>query len=111
LTTRSRNGRRSSEKVYIVAGTIPGQKQNGTIGENEVLVPDAIFKAVLVGHGKQFSSIGFIIENKANKNTIPELAVPVSEIESRCGLTLFEALPSDIKDKVKSGFEAKDWGL
>jgi len=98
-------------KIYIVSGPIIGSGKNGTIGENEVAVPDAIFKAILVGGGKNFTSIAFIIKNAATTSTIKDFAVPVSEVEKQTGLTLFGALPDKISSKVKGEVDFSQWDL
>lgn len=89
--------------VSIAAGPIyyAGQKPL-RIGNNQVAVPDAFFKVLLVGYPKHPKAYGFIFENKAGSHPLSYYQLSVDEVEERTGMDFFSALPDDVENKIEA---------
>lgn len=91
------------ECVSIAAGPIyyAGQKPL-RIGNNQVAVPDAFFKVLLVGYPKHPKAYGFIFENKAGSHPLSYYQLSVDEVEERTGMDFFSALPDDVENRIEA---------
>lgn len=99
------------ERVYVVTGPIIGHNKYGTIGEGEVVVPDAFFKALLVFDGREYQSIGFVMENCKQTGNMQSCAMSVNELEERVGFDFFTALDNSIEEKIEGGYKLSVWNL
>lgn len=93
--------------VTVVTGPIIGKNINGTIGENRVVVPDALFKAVLADN----QAIAFIMYNRSRNENMQECAMSVNQLEKISGLDLFQELDDKVEEKIESTYSLKYWGL
>lgn len=98
-------------KVYVTCGPIVTDNTYGKIGANQVTVPDAFYKVLLVETGIGYQSIGFIMENKAGHKPLTTYVLSVDEVESRTGLDFFPALPDDMESGIESTFNLSVWNL
>ena len=97
--------------VWVVCGPIVGKNRYGTIGEREVVVPDAFFKAVLSPGKNGYQSIAFVMGNDAKRYFLDKCSMSVNELEKRTGFDFFPALPDDIEESVESQYCPADWGI
>ena len=97
--------------VWVVCGPIVGKNRYGTIGEREVVVPDAFFKAVLAPGRGGYQSIAFVMGNDAQRYYLDKCSMSVNELEKRTGFDFFPALPDDVEDAVESQYRPADWGI
>lgn len=95
--------------VYIAAGPIVGEAKNGTLGYNEVVIPDAFYKVLLVCIDGRYEGIGFYFENVAGHKPLPTYAMTIDEIETITGIDFFFALPDKIEDDVESKINQEIW--
>ena len=95
-------------EVYVVCGPVYYNREHETIGENEVVVPEAFFKVVLCLKGKS-KAIGVVVKNTAGKKKKDLYYNSVDEVERITGFDFFPALPDDIENKVESKANIKDW--
>ena len=98
-------------KVWVVTGPVVGGNVYGTIGAGKVVVPDALFKAMLAQVGGRWVSLGFIMSNNADVQTMKSSAVTVNEIERQTGQDLFDFLPDEIEEQVESQLDYKFWKI
>ena len=96
-------------KIYVTCGPIVTDNTYGKIGTNQVTVPDAFYKVLMVPTDNCYQSIGFIMENKAGHKPLSTYALSVDEVESRTGLDFFPALPDDIESKTESTYSLPVW--
>lgn len=99
--------------VYIITGPILGDNRYGKVGESDILVPDAFFKAILVPHKSSYLSIGFLLPNEpAPKGAkLKDYIVTVAELENLTGYVFFATLPIGAFYKVKEMLPLKELGL
>ena len=97
--------------VYVICGPIIGNNVYGTIGDNNVVVPDAFFKAILVVQGFHYHAIAFIMQNESVHHRIQEYALTVNDLEAICGLDLFPNIDDSIEEIIESDLYLKFWGL
>ncbi|MCQ2069110.1 MAG: DNA/RNA non-specific endonuclease [Bacteroidaceae bacterium] len=97
--------------IYVTCGPIVTDNKYGKIGTNQVTVPDAFYKIMLILTPNGYESIGFIMENKAGHKPLSTYAMTVDEVESRTGLDFFHTLPDDIEKKVESTYNPSVWNL
>lgn len=95
--------------IYVTCGPIITDNKYGTIGANQVTVPDAFYKVLLIFTDNGYESIGFIMENKAGHKALSTYALTVDEVESRTGLDFFPALPDDVESRVESTYNKLIW--
>lgn len=94
--------------VYIVCGPVFLNQEHETIGENQIVVPEAFFKVVLCLQGKP-KAIGFIIRNNEGIKKRDQFINTVDEVERITGFDFFPALPDDIEDEVESFADITQW--
>lgn len=97
--------------VYIVCGPIVGNNYYGTIGENNVVVPDAFYKAFLVVQDHRYHAIAFMMRNESKHHRIQEYAMTVNELEDIIGLDLFPNIDDSIEEMIESDLYFKFWNL
>lgn len=89
--------------VSIAAGPIYDKKQKPLrIGNNQVAVPKAFFKVLLVGYPKAPKAYAFVFANQAGSHPLSYYQLTVDEVESRTGMDFFSALPDDIENKIEA---------
>lgn len=93
--------------VTVVTGPLVGENINGTIGHNEVLVPDAFFKAVLAGE----QSIAFVMYNCSVNENMQKCAMSVDSLEALSGLDFFAELEDSLENRIEASYTLKYWGL
>lgn len=110
-------------RVYVVSGPIFFKKSDkGTIGRNQIPVPDAFFKVVLCLEGGEPKGIGFVCRNQeggapdagttsdGRKRTKKELYIhSIDEVERITGYDFFASLPDDVENEVESHAEYEEW--
>ena len=102
---------REYDHIYIVTGPIVGENRNGKVGESNIVVPDAFFKAVLIPYRTSYLSVGFQMDNtEETKGRLRDFTCSVEDIETVTGLTLFPFL-IDWSDSVKRQIPLKELGL
>lgn len=89
--------------VSIAAGPIYDKKQKPLrIGNNQVAVPKAFFKVLLVGYPKAPKAYAFVFANQAGSHPLSYYQLTVDEVESQIGMDFFSALPDDIENKIEA---------
>ena len=111
LEKNVRSWARKYGRVYIIAGPIFTTNQYGTLGADEVAIPDAFFKACVVPKGDGYSAIGFIMDNVSLSGNLGLYACTVDELESVTGLDLFCRLDDQIENEIEAVVTWGDWGL
>ena len=101
------------DHVYIITGPILGENRFGKVGESDILVPDAFYKALLVPYKGSYLSIGFLLPNEAAPKgaKLKDYTVTVAELESRTGLIFFASLPLGASFKIKEMMPLRELGL
>ena len=89
------------DHVYIITGPVIGENRHGKVGQSNILVPDAYYKALLVPYKGSFLSIGFYMPNEtAPKGAkLKDYAVTVAELESITGRIFFADIGPAFKIK------------
>ena len=98
-------------RVWVVSGPIIGDNKYGTIGPDNVVVPDAFFKVALVHDGSRYQSVAFIMQNDANRYYLEKCALSVDDLELLTGLDFYPALPDDVEDFAEGAYDPAVWGL
>lgn len=111
LENRVRNWAEMFGEVYIITGPIIGSAENGSIGVNQVTVPDAFFKAVLTREGESYQAVAFILENSSASQSYTNCCLSVNELEDIIGIDLFPSLDDSIEEAVESTFNKRFWGI
>ena len=79
-----------------------------TIGDNQVVVPDAFFKVVLCLNGAP-KGIAFLCGNEGENHKIADYVTTISQVEQITGINFFPSLPIEIADKVKNKADINEW--
>lgn len=98
-------------RVYIVTGPIFDKHEHGTIGGNQVQIPDSFFKAFLVEKKGEYHAIAFVMKNSEEKQNLKQSAVTVDSLESIISRDLFHNLPEEIQAKAESRINWHVWGI
>ena len=99
--------------IYICCGPIVTNNDTLTIGnERKIRVPSEFYKAFLRKKDDDtWTSIGFIIPNKAGNKPLLTYIVPVDSIEEKTGINLFFNLPDSIESIIEAEYNEIDWSL
>lgn len=111
LERKVRSWAREYGKVWVVTGPIVGTGKYGAIGERNVVVPDAFFKAVMVQQGGKYRSIAFTMTNDASRQYLRDCALTVNELEKITGIDFFPLLDDAVEDSVEGQLDLKGWGI
>ncbi len=99
-------------RVYIITGPIIGKNSHGKVGNSNIVVPDAFYKAVLIPYKDTYLTIGFIMFNEpSGKHKLRDYSVSVEKLETLIDKTLFDKLPRNISRQIKSIIPLKELGL
>jgi endonuclease G len=102
--------------LYIACGPIILGNEHGTIGANEIVIPDKFYKVVLARINGEYRGAGFIFHNSPLRNSkisgkppvnrpLESYLVPIDEVEAITGIDFFPALPADTQNRVESAKE------
>ena len=98
--------------VWVVTGPIVGDNQYGTIGDRDVVVPDAFYKALLIRKKNgSYSAIAFVMDNDDDRYYLRDCYMCVNDLESLTGFDFFPALDDKIEEKVETTVRLSDWGI
>lgn len=98
--------------VYVVTGPVMGQNVNGKVGESDVMIPDAFFKAILVPDGHSYLAIGLVMRNDPQtQGRLRDFAISVDELEKLTGRDFFCNLPMDTQAAIEGLLPLKKLGL
>ena len=79
-------------RIYVTCGPIVTDNKYGKIGANQVTVPDAFYKVLLIPTPSGYQSIGYIMENKAGHKPLSTYETTIEEVETITGLDFFPAM-------------------
>lgn len=99
--------------VYIVTGPVLGTNKNGKVGQSEILVPDAFFKAILIPNNSTFLAIGFYLDNEPapGGSKLKDFAMTVRTLEEKIDRNLFASLSPTVARDVETDLPLKELGL
>ena len=99
-------------KVWVVTGPIVGENRYGTIGDRDVVVPDAFYKALLIRKKNgSYSAIAFVMDNDDDRYYLKDCYLSVNDLESLTGFDFYPVLDDTIEEKVESTVRLSDWGI
>ncbi|MBT8220386.1 MAG: DNA/RNA non-specific endonuclease [Bacteroidia bacterium] len=97
--------------LYVCSGPVFDEKPD-EIGQSEVWVPDAFFKAILDLESADQKGIGFIISNEVSYEPLMNYAVTIDELERQTGFDFFDDLLEDQEEsKIESSFRKQAWPI
>lgn len=99
------------EKVHIVCGPIIKDGKYGTIGERKVVIPDAFFKVVLAYDGRNYRSIGFVMDNDSARHSMKKSSFSVNSVEEITGYNFFHLLDDSIEEDVEAQNDPGAWDI
>ena len=102
---------RDNGRAWVVTGPIIGMNKYGRIGDNDVVVPDSFFKAVLIPRGEGYSAIAFVMGNDSRRYYLEKCALSVNELERMTGMDFFPNLPDDVEEKVEGKVTLSDFNI
>ena len=94
--------------LYVQSGPIYGANQTLVIGPGETQVPVALYRVLLRRDAAgRWQALGFAVLNDGNAGDfVPEtLAVSISDLEARTGLTFFPDLAADEARRLKANVD------
>ena len=109
LEKRERQWAEEKDGLIIVAGPIYEESDCLRIGETNVRVPSAFFKAFLSHRGTDTEAVAFVYPNMPAHGQMRDYMMTIDELEKITGFDFFHALPDDIEDQTESTFNAKAW--
>lgn len=110
LEELTRNWAKKYKELYVVTGPVLSVSPKGTIGDNEVSVPQAYFKVLLDISEPEVKSIAFVIPNQVSYDPLFEFAVSIDEVETLTGIDFFaELLDESLEKELESSFNIDLW--
>lgn len=98
--------------VYIVTGPYYLNKEDYyVIGDNEVAVPDAFFKAICQQRNGRWTGVAFVIPNNATSSRTDLMtdACPIVAVEYLTGFSIFANFDQETAAAVKGAVTQDDW--
>lgn len=111
LEKNIRSWARKYGRVYVITGPLFTDNQYGTIGTDNVAIPDAFFKACVVPKGESYSAVGFLMDNTLLNDNLGSYACTVDELERIIGLDLFCGMNDQIENEIEAVVKWGDWGF
>lgn len=93
--------------IYVVAGPILFRQQHETIGENQVVVPEAFFKVILCLNGKP-KGIAFVCRN-TDSGKKDSYVNSISQVERITGYSFFPNLTDSTVIEAKGCADLEEW--
>ena len=100
LENRIRKWAKQYGRIYIVTGPIIGKARNGKLGANEITIPDAFYKALLVKDNQTYQAIGFVMYNDDSIQSYVNCSISINELELITGEDFFPLLNDDIEESL-----------
>ena len=98
--------------VWVVTGPVVGENRYGTIGDRDVVVPDAFYKALLIRKKNgSYSAIAFVMDNDDDRYYLRDCLMDINDLEALTGFDFFPGLDDAIEEKVESTVRLSDWGI
>lgn len=97
--------------VYIVCGPVVNKKTLGTIGENQVVVPDGFYKVFLIKNNGRYEALGLLFDHVSGRKKMKNYACSVDSVEKITGIDFFYNLPDDVESRVEAQVNLSVWGL
>ena len=97
--------------VYIVCGPVVNKKALGTIGENQVVVPDGFYKVFLIQNNGRYEALGLLFDHVSGRKKLKSYACPVDSVEQVTGIDFFPSLPNDVESRVEAEVNYSVWGF
>lgn len=112
LERKVRDWAKQYGRIYIICGPIMGRSINGTVGNSNLLVPDAFYKAVLIPYDGSYLTIAFyMLNNNDPQKKLGDYAISTMELESILGRKLFIDLDWKTSKTIKGRLPLKELGL
>lgn len=110
LESRVRSWAMTDSVVYVVTGVVVDKKlEIATIGENKVVVPNYIYKAVLSPYVSPPRAIAFVMKNEKENPTLQGCAISVDSLEEFASIDLFPTLPDEVEDTIEASLALDKW--
>ena len=99
-------------RVYVVTGPFVEKNQYGKIGVNQVTVPDAFFKALLVlSNDDTYHGIAFLMNNNSTQQRLAGCCLSINDLEKLIGIDFFPLLDDTIEEQVESEVDLLFWNI
>lgn len=108
---KTRQWARQYQTVYVVCGPVVNQNRLGTIGQNNVVVPDGFYKVLLVETNGRYEALGLLFDHVAGRKKQKEYVCTVDSVEKVTGIDFFCRLADDVEKRVESQVNYPVWGF
>lgn len=95
-------------ELQVVTGPI-FLNRNKSIGNNQVVVPQAYYKVLYAPEAKPPAMLGFILSNSGSDRDLQEYAVTVDQVESVTGLEFFTTVESGLRTQLSGSISLDAW--
>lgn len=95
------------DKIYIVCGPLLYRQEHLTIGDHNVVVPEAFFKVIL-RLGDEPACIGYVMKN-GSRGTKKSYVNTLSQVERITGYRLFPNLDDSIRSQIEDIADENMW--
>lgn len=109
LENKSRLWAKRDKAIWIVAGPIYEESDTLRIGNYNVRVPGACFKAILALDVENPRAIAFVYPNALSPGNMQNYAMSVDQLEEITGFDFFAALPDEIENEIEAVYSFTEW--
>lgn len=109
LENKERTWAKRDSAILIVAGPLYTDKDQNTIGKNQVRVPGAFFKCIVAPYLDAPRGIAFIFPNMSSPGNMENYVVSIDQVEQLTGYDFFHNLPNDIENAVEAESSFREW--
>lgn len=108
LEDQVRTWAQENESIFVVTGPVLN-RISGSIGPNNVSIPQYFYKVILDYKQPSVKGIGFILPNTSSSASLETYALSIDSVEHFTGIDFFPSLPDDQENIIESTINTKSW--
>lgn len=94
--------------IWIACGPIFEEKRQ-TMGDNQIVVPDAFFKVIVSPYTYPPKGIGFVFQNEALSGRLKDYVLTIDSVEKLTNIDFFHRLPDSLENWIESRTRTEHW--
>lgn len=96
--------------VFVVTGGVLKDKI-GSIGSENVTVPESFYKIVYDRSGGEVRMIAFLMNHKESNKSLTEFVTSVDQVEQLTGIDFFPELEDTLENKLEASYSYSGWSF
>lgn len=99
-----------NDSVFIITGAF-SKSQTKTIGKNNILVPEYLYKALIDYSEPEMKAVAFLFKNCRTTKPLSYFAITVDSLESFTKIDFFSCIDDSVENRIEATFNPARWNL